>query len=256
MAECSTHAIVIKNLSVRIGEKTILDKVNATINCGETTAVIGPNGAGKTTLLSALMGLIPYKGSVCFCGSAEHGGGEPVISYVPQKMDFDRGIPVTVLDYLCLSRQKRPLWLGRDKEVRRLSMKSLERVAVPHLADSMIGRLSGGEFQRVMLALALMDNPDILLMDEPISGVDLAGGELFCDLIDQLHKEKAFTLLLVSHDLSVVTSHADSVLCIDRTVKCQGKTVEVLTEENLASIYGLHKGIYRHDNCSHHGKGE
>ena len=254
MAECCTHSIIIEGLSVKIGDKLILDDVNAAINCGETTAVIGPNGAGKTTLLAALMGLVPYKGTVRFCHAVEHGGGEPVIGYVPQRMDFDRGIPVTVLDYLCLSHQKRPLWMGKKKDVIERSLKSLERVAAEHLADSMLGRLSGGEFQRVMLALALMDNPDILLMDEPVSGIDLAGGELFCDLIDELHREKEFTLLLVSHDLSVVTSHADSVLCLDKTVKCQGKTVEVLTEENLAEIYGLHKGLYRHDKCSHHGE--
>ena len=254
MPDTCRHSIIIEDLTVRAGDKTLLENINAKINCGETTAVIGPNGAGKTTLLSAIMGLIPYEGTIDFCRASEHGGGTPTIGYVPQRVDFDRGIPVTVTDYLCLPHQKRPLWLGREKGIVKRSLNSLKRVASEHLADRLLGKLSGGEFQRVMLALALMDNPDILLLDEPVSGVDLAGGELFCDLIHQLHSEKMFTLLLVSHDLSVVTNHADSVLCINRTLKCQGKTVEVLTKDTIASMYGTNKGLYSHDSCSHHGK--
>jgi len=253
MSDICDHAIIIEELTVKRGEKTLLDSVNASIHCGETTAIIGPNGAGKTTLLAAIMGLIPYSGKVTFCHAREHGGGAPVIGYVPQRIEFDRGMSMTVTDYLCLSHQKRPLWLGKKREILKLSLKCLKRVASGHLAESQLGRLSGGEFQRVMLALSLMDDPDILLLDEPVSGVDVAGEELFCDLIEQLHKEKMFTLLLVSHDLSVVTSHADRVLCLNQTVKCEGKTVEVLTEETLSSIYGSHKGLYSHDHCSHHG---
>ncbi len=252
MAEPPKHAILIEGVNVKRGDALLLENINAAIHCGETTAIIGPNGAGKTTLFSAIMGLIPYTGKIDFCHSSEHGAGKPVIGYVPQRIDFDRGIPLTVLDYLCISHQRRPLWLGRNKEISDLSMKCLKRVAAAHLSDRSLGRLSGGELQRVMLALALMDDPDILLLDEPVSGVDVAGGKLFCDLIDQLHSEKQFTLLLVSHDLSVVTSHADHVLCLNKTVQCEGRTVEVLTEETIASIYGLHKGLYTHDACSHH----
>ncbi len=125
-------------------------------------------------------------------------------------------------------------------------------MAAAHLAERPLGKLSGGELQRVLLALAIMDEPDILLLDEPVSGVDMAGGELFCDLIDELHRERRFTLVLVSHDLSVVTSHADHVICINKTVQCQGRTVEVLTKETISRVYGLHVGIYEHDTCSHH----
>lgn len=252
MSDKCSHAITIENLSVKAGDSVLLEDVNATIHCCETTAIIGPNGAGKTTLLSAMMGLIPYKGKIDFCMNREHGGGEPVIAYVPQRLDFDRGMPVTVLDYLCLSKQKRPLWMGTNKELKEKSLKSLDRVAASKLAHRPLGKLSGGELQRVMLAMAIMDNPDILLLDEPVSGVDMAGGELFCDLIEALHRERKFTLVLVSHDLSVVTSHADHVICINKTVQCQGRTVEVLTDETISKVYGLHMGLYDHHNCSHH----
>jgi len=250
-ASCE-HAISISGLNVRVGDTILLEDVNASIRCGETTAIIGPNGAGKTTLLSAMMGLIPYEGKIAFCNTREHGGGAPRIGFVPQRIDFDRGMPVTVLDYLCLSQQKMPLWLGKKSDIKERSLNNLDRVDAAHLAERPLGKLSGGELQRVLLALAIMDEPDILLLDEPVSGVDMAGGELFCDLIDELHREKSFTLVLVSHDLSVVTSHADHVICVNKTVQCQGKTVEVLTKETISRVYGLHVGIYEHGKCSHH----
>ena len=245
-----SHTITIKDLTVKIGDNVLLDNINASIHCGHTTAIIGPNGAGKSTLLSAIMGLIPYEGRIDFCQSTEHCIGMPRIGFVPQRTDFDRGMPITVLDYLCLSHQKRPLWLGIKKEVKNRSLKSLDRVAAHHLAERPLGKLSGGELQRVMLALSLMIEPDILLLDEPVSGIDMAGGELFCDLIDDLHKEKRFTLVLVSHDLSVVTSHADHVLCLNKKVQCQGKTVDVLTKETISSVFGVHVGLYGHKQCS------
>lgn len=254
MSETCEHAIIIEGVTVKRGEAVLLDNVNASIRCNETTAIIGPNGAGKTTLLSAIMGLIPYEGRIEFCRTAEHGGGEPTIGYVPQRVDFDRGMPVTVLDYLILAHQRRPLWIGGKREVREISLRSLERVAAGHLSNRPLGKLSGGELQRAILALALMDEPDILLLDEPVSGVDVAGEELFCDLIDELHRERRFTLVLVSHDLSVVTSHADHVLCLNRTVQCQGRAVEVLTEEMISRVYGLNVGLYEHNRCSHHGE--
>lgn len=250
--ESCRHTITIRGLTVRIGDSVLLDNVNASIHCGTTTAIIGPNGAGKSTLLSAIMGLIPYEGRIDFCRSTEHCEGVPNIGFVPQRIDFDREMPITVLDYLCLPHQRMPLWLGAKREVKEKSIKSLERVGADHLARRLLGKLSGGELQRVLLALSLMNEPDILLLDEPVSGVDMAGGELFCDLIEDLHREKRFTLVLVSHDLSVVTSHADHVLCLNRTVQCEGKTVDVLTKETISNVFGLHVGLYGHKTCSDH----
>ena len=251
MPEFCRHTIKTEGLTVRIGDKVLLDNINASIHCGETTAIIGPNGAGKTTLLSAIMGLIPYEGKISFCQSTEHCAGIPHVGYIPQRMDFDRGIPITVLDYLCLSHQRRPLWLGRKKEVVERSLHNLKKVSASHLFDRPVGKLSGGEFQRVLLALALMDEPNILLLDEPVSGVDIAGEKLFCDLIEELHREKKFTLILVSHDLSVVTSHADHVICINKTLQCEGRTLDVLTKDTITKVFGSHVGLYEHNKCSH-----
>jgi zinc transport system ATP-binding protein len=100
--------------------------------------------------------------------------------------------------------------------------------------------------QRVILAMALQEEPDIVLLDEPVAGVDAAGEELFSELLFSLQKEQRFTLVLISHDLSVVTNHANQVICLNKTVQCEGRTIEVLTPENLMSTYGIHKGLYKH----------
>lgn len=239
--------IDIQNVSVTRGGVKILIDVNATIYADEITAVIGPNGAGKTTLLAAILGLIPYEGTIRFFPEREN-SSPPSIGYVPQRLDFDRGTPITVADFLSLSIQRRPLWfgLGKKKAIR----EELEKIEAAHLEKRMLGTLSGGEFQRVLLALALQVEPDILLLDEPAAGVDVAGEELFCDLLSNLQQEGNFTLVLVSHDLSVVSSHAERVLCLNRTVSCSGKTAEILTSDNLDRLYGGHYSVYHHeDRC-------
>lgn len=240
------HALEIRNLSVALGGVPILVDVTTDIVFGEVTAIIGPNGAGKTTLLSAILGLVPYQGKIRFCPCLEHGGGTPRVNYVPQQLDFDRGAPVTVLEFLCLSTQRRPLWFGPRKRARSEALGNLERVNAAHLAARPLGRLSGGEFQRVMLALALAPKPDILLLDEPVSGVDAGGEELFCELLDKLRKEAGFTLILISHDLHIVTRHAEHVVCLNKRVQCEGRAVDVLTPENLKALFGMHSGFYAH----------
>jgi zinc transport system ATP-binding protein len=122
-----------------------------------------------------------------------------------------------------------------------------------HLIGRPLGKLSGGELQRVLLGLALRDNPDILLLDEPVSGVDVSGEELFCDFLDQIHRETRFSLLLVSHDLSVVTRHADRVICLNRSIVCQGATTEVLTPETLNAMYGSGARLFSHRQADGHG---
>ncbi len=236
----SDCAIEIRNLNVRLNGVQILYDVNACIIANETTAIIGPNGAGKTTLMLAIMGLIPYNGHIDFPQ------GKRRIGYVPQRLDIDRSTPVTVLDFLSLTDQRSPLWLGHRKSVYQKVLSNLKRVGADHLIKHPFGKLSGGEMQRVMLAMAIQNDPDIVLLDEPISGVDVAGEELFSELISSLQKEEKFTLVLISHDLSVVTRHANHVICMNKTVRCEGRTVEVLTPENLAKIYGIHKGLYEH----------
>ncbi|MGE5664347.1 MAG: metal ABC transporter ATP-binding protein [Deltaproteobacteria bacterium] len=247
------HTLEIRNLSVRAGGMEILSGIDADIRCGEVTAVVGPNGAGKTTLLLAILGLVDYTGEIRFCRAEEHGRGAPRIGYVPQRLDFDRNTPMTVLDFFALSSQRFPVVLGCSRSSREAARESLARAGAPHLAGRPLGKLSGGELQRVLLALALRDNPDILLLDEPVSGVDAAGEELFCDFLDQVHSASGFSLLLVSHDLSVVSRHADRVICLNRRIVCQGATTETLTPENLAAMYGSGAHLFSHGRVDGHG---
>jgi len=247
------HTLEIRNLSVRAGGVEILSKIDADIRCGEVTALVGPNGAGKTTLLLAILGLIDYTGEIRFCRAEEHGRGAPRIGYVPQRLDFDRNAPMTVLDFFSLSSQRYPIVLGHSRASRTSARESLAQAGASHLAGRPLGKLSGGELQRVLLALALRDNPDILLLDEPVSGVDAAGEELFCDFLDQIHSASRFSLLLVSHDLSVVSRHADRVICLNHRIVCQGATTETLTPENLAAMYGSGAHLFSHGHANGHG---
>jgi len=247
------HTLEIRNLCVRAGGREILSGIDADIRCGEVTALIGPNGAGKTTLLLAILGLVAYTGDIRFCRAEEHGKGAPRIGYVPQRIDLDRNAPMTVLDFFALSSQRYPVFLGHSRKSRTEAEEALAKGGAAHLIHRPLGKLSGGELQRVLLALALRGSPDILLLDEPVSGVDVSGEELFCDFLEQIHRESRFSLLLVSHDLSVVTQHADRVICLNRSIVCQGATTQVLTPENLSAMYGTGARLTSHGHADGQG---
>lgn len=256
----SGFALRLTDVSVTLGGRSILENVTFEPAVGQLNAIIGPNGAGKTTLLRAILGLVPYTGRIEW---GRNSSGRPMrAGYVPQRLDFDRGIPMTVMDFMCAGLQRRPIWLGHRRQARQLAEACLERVGSKGWSSKPIGRLSGGELQRVLLAMALSGNPEILLLDEPVSGVDVTGEELFCDLLGSLHGDCRYTMLLVSHDLSIVTRHAQYVLCLNKTVKCSGRTVETLTAGNLKALYeqevalyahtGEHEG-HSHGHTHHHG---
>jgi zinc transport system ATP-binding protein len=225
----------------------ILQEVTCHIPAGRITALIGPNGAGKTTLLLAIMGLIPYSGRIRF---PAYPSAPPRIGYVPQRLELDRGLPCTVQDLLALSVSRRPLWLGKKGSLRRDLRKSLDLVGAGGLERRFLGKLSGGELQRVLLAMALEGDPDILLLDEPTAGVDAPGEQMFCDVLSDIQQQSRLTVVLISHDLSVVTNHAEQVVCLNKTVRCSGG-VSALTEENLLKTYGLHIQIYPHTHGPH-----
>ncbi|MCK6455887.1 MAG: metal ABC transporter ATP-binding protein [Phycisphaerae bacterium] len=245
-------AITLRGVCVRLGGQSILSDVSAEIPAGELTALIGPNGAGKTTLLRVLLNQVPYVGRVEFRGASN---ARPRIGYVPQTLDFDRGAPIRVVDFLACGSQRRALWLGIARSVRRAAIAALEQIGAAGLIDRRLGQLSGGELQRVLLAMALLREPEILLLDEPVAGVDLAGRGMFCDVVGTLQRRLRCTVVLVSHDLSVVTEHASYVICMNRTIHCQGRTVDTLTAENLRTIYGptaaLHHHVHAHEGARH-----
>ncbi len=237
-------ALRIQNLSVTLGGVTILSHVNFQPAMGKINAVVGPNGAGKTTLLRAILGLVPFTGTIERGRGAD--GRPQRIGYVPQRLEFDRAMPLSVLDFLAAGLQSWPLWLRCLSKVRRVADTALGRVGANGWESRRMGALSGGELQRVLLAMALASEPDILLLDEPVSGVDIAGESLFCDLLGSLQREGHYTMLLVNHDLSIVTQHADYVVCLNQTVYCEGTPVETLTAENLRRLYRHDVGLFGH----------
>lgn len=223
------------------GDNLILENISATIPNGSCTAVVGPNGAGKTTMLLALLGEVSYTGTINISPSKK--ADNLRIGYVPQRLQFDRGIPLTVLEFMVMGRQRMPLWFGVRSSHRQKAYGLLAAVRMADLANRRLGALSGGELQRVLLALALDQDPDLLVLDEPAAGVDFQGEHLFCELLDKLRYERGFTQLMVSHDLSTVTHHATHVICLNRRVAAEGAPRDVLNTETLSKIFGLHMGL-------------
>jgi zinc transport system ATP-binding protein len=241
---------------------SILEDCSAQFPAEKLSAVIGPNGAGKTTLVHAVLGLIEYDGSIRFEAASGPLARRPRIGYVPQRLDFDRGTPLTVLDLFAMAGQRWPIWLGTTRSTREAARRHLERVDAAGLLDRRLGKLSGGELQRVQLAVALRHEPEVLILDEPVSGVDVKGERLFCDLLDRIRKEDRLTTLMVLHDLAVVEAHADHIVCLNRTVQAAGAPRDVLTPATLSRVFGTHAALYGfhqpqrgpdHQHCAHPG---
>lgn len=237
----SKAAVRFEQVSVRRNGVTILEDVTASVPTGSCTAIVGPNGAGKTTLLLALLGQIPFEGTVRIFRPDLR--TRPRIGYLPQRLRFDRGMPMTVMDFLALGMARRPLWLGLARWHREAGRSALLAVGAESLERRPLAALSGGEVQRVLLALALSQDPDLLILDEPAAGVDVQGGHVFCELLERLRTERGFTQLMVTHDLSLVTHHATHVILLNRRVIAEGLPQRVLTLEHLSAVFGLHMGL-------------
>jgi len=237
----SDPAVSFENVTLKLGGVSILDGVTAVVPRGGCTAIIGPNGAGKTMLLLSLLGEVPYRGRIHIAGGVN--GGVMRIGYVPQRLTFDRGMPITVIEFLVMGMQQKPLWFGVNKDLAARSVELLYLVRAEHLAERKLGALSGGELQRVLLALALQQEPGLLVLDEPAAGVDFQGEHVFCELLDGLRAARGFTLLMVSHDLATVTHHATHVICLNRKVAAEGPPCRTLTPATLVAIFGKHMGL-------------
>ena len=234
-------AVELKDVQIRLGDTLIVDQVNARIPLGESTAIVGPNGAGKTSLTLAILGQVPFKGSIVFphCANPRR----PRFGFVPQKLQFDRDMPMTVLDFLLSGMQLRPIFLGYSRKHKKRVMDMLEEVECSQLANRSFGALSGGEIQRVLLAQALLQDPEILVLDEPTAGVDFKGGHICCELLNRIRGYRHFTQLMISHDLATVAAHATHVICLNHRVVAQGEPHNVLTHQVLIETFGLHLGI-------------
>ena len=224
---CGLHCLKINHITVKIGDATLVEDVSLHAHCGELTAVIGRNGAGKSTLFKAILGELPHKGEVIFTG---HDGipaeKRPRIGYAPQSLNIDRGSPATVQDLALTYTSRWPVFLPVPGRLRRELEAHFARFAADGLLDKPAGRLSGGELQRVLLAIATRPHPDMLVLDEPVSGVDEAGLALFYELLKQLRRDD-MVILLISHDLHYVRHHADRVVLLDKRVLAAGALAEV-----------------------------
>ena len=227
----------IQDLSVRIGSDKILKDVNLHIHCGQMTALIGPNGAGKSTLLKAILGQREYDGIISFSAPGMRHRKPPRIGYVPQSPAFDPGDPVSVADLFACCMSKRPAFLGLSRAMRDKVLECLERVHGEDLIDKRVGTLSGGELQRVLLALALEPLPNILILDEPLSGVDVEGQSDLMDMLDEIRKRYDLSILMTTHDFATLPRYADKVVLIDHAVVCKGTPEEVLASEDFARIF-------------------
>ena len=237
--------VTAEGLEVRFGATLALTQVALTVNEGEVVTLIGPNGAGKSTLVRAVLGLIaPSAGRIWRRPGLR-------IGYVPQRMTIDPVLPLTVGRFLSLARAASVNEAGAPKIAA-----VLERVAAAALVGQSIHDLSGGEFQRVLLARALMRDPELLVLDEPVQGVDFAGQIALYDLIGQLRETLGLGVLMVSHDLHVVMAATDRVVCLNHHVCCSGAPEAVSRNPEFTALFGqaAARGLatYSHDHDHEH----
>ena len=231
----------VQNVSVKIGGDRILRDVNLHVHCGQLVALIGPNGAGKSTLLKALLGEREFDGNIIFSvpGSRR---AKARIGYVPQSPNFDPGDPLSVSDLFACCLSRRPAFLGASKATRELTLECLERVHGEELIVKRVGTLSGGELQRVLLALALEPMPNILILDEPLSGVDVEGMETLMDMLDEIRQNYDLSILMTTHDFSMLPRYADQVVLIEHGVRIQGTPETVLNSPEFHRAFHLKGG--------------
>ena len=231
----------VENMSVEIGGSRILKDVNLHVHCGQMVALIGPNGAGKSTFLRAVLGERAYSGIIAFSEPGQR-SRKPRIGYVPQSPAFEPSDPVSVADLFTCCMSKRPAFLGGSRRMRRLILECLDRVHATDLIDKRVGTLSGGELQRVLLALALEPLPNILILDEPLSGVDVEGQTGLMDMLDEIRKDYDLSILMTTHDFSMLSRYADKVVLIDHRIVISGTPEEVLNSEEFHSTFRMKGG--------------
>ena len=231
----------VENLSVRIGGESILSDFKLHVHCGELVALIGPNGAGKSTFLKAILGQRDYEGIIAFSEPGQR-SKKPRIGYVPQSPAFDPSDPVSVADLFACCMSRRPAFLGLSKAMRSRVLECLERVHGAGLVDKQVGTLSGGELQRVLLALALEPVPNILILDEPLSGVDVEGMETLMDMLDEIRKNYDLSILMTTHDFSMLPRYANQAVLIDRGILIQGPPETVLNSPEFYQAFHMKGG--------------
>ena len=238
MQPCGLHCIKMQDIGVTIGEQNILQHVNLHIHCGTLAAVIGKNGAGKSTLIRAILGDIPHTGTIEF-KNRENGHMQKMrIGYVPQSLNIEKKTPISVYDMIASYQSRYPVFWKKSKKLYEKIEEHLTVFKSEELIDKQVCNLSGGELQRVLLSMAVMDEPNLLLLDEPVSGIDQNGMDLFYHTISELKRHYDLAIILISHDLDYVAQYADQVILIDGTVKKQGTVRQVYESEEFQEVFG------------------
>ena len=242
----------LEGLSVSYQGDSILEDVSFHLHCGEIVALIGPNGAGKSTLFRSILGQTSYRGRITFspaggpairlAGGAAAGGKRPLVGYVPQAPSYDRGDPVSVLDFFTAATAKWPVWLPIPQRYREQAAACLARVHGEDLLDRPMGGLSGGQLQRVLLALALEPVPHILILDEPLSGVDIEGEHQLLEMLDELRTQYDLSIFLSTHDFATLGQFADKVILLNKRVLKAGTPGEVLSSPEFYDTFHLRMG--------------
>ncbi len=236
--------VQVEGLGVRYGARTALSHVSLCVEKGEIVTIVGPNGSGKTSLLRAIIGAVkPFEGRV----KIENG---LKIGYVPQKLHIDETLPITVARFLRLTGGVTATDIDQ----------ALAQAGVPDLAKSQLSQLSGGQFQRVLLARALIEKPDLLLLDEATQGLDQRGSAAFYQQIETVRQETGCAVLMISHELHVVMSASDRVICLNGHVCCEGTPAVVASAPEYRALFGTGTGgalaLYRHEHDHGHDHGD
>lgn len=236
--------VKVEDLSLRYGAKTVLSHVSLHIEQGEIVTIVGPNGSGKTSLLRAIIGAVkPLKGRVAQASGVK-------IGYVPQKLHIDETLPITVTRFLKLPGGVTSTAIHD----------ALSQAAVPDLADAQLAELSGGQFQRVLLARALIGKPELLLLDEATQGLDQRGSASFYKQIEKVRQDTGCAVLMISHELHVVMSASDRVICLNGHICCEGTPAVVASAPEYRALFGTGTGgalaLYRHEHDHGHDHGD
>ena len=224
-------SIEITDLNLTLSGNEILKNINLTINSGEIHCLVGPNGGGKTSLLKCILGQLPFSGKIEMKYT-----DEKIIGYVPQILDFEKTLPITVEDFMAITFQMRPCFLGISKKYKNIIDDLLKKLSLFEKRKRLLGNLSGGERQRVLLAQSLYPYPNLLILDEPLTGIDKAGEEYFKEIIYEL-KRNGVTILWIHHNLVQVSEIADRVTCIKKEVLFSGDPKIELREDKIMRIF-------------------
>lgn len=224
-------SIEFDGVGLTLGNTEILRAVSFKVRAGSLHCIVGANGGGKTSLVRSLLGQMPHTGRI-----AIHWAESRIVGYVPQTLDFDKSLPITVADFMAMTVQRRPVFLGMARSTRAAIDEALARLGLEGKAGTRLGSLSGGERQRVLFAQALIPEPALLVLDEPMTGLDLAGKEIVERAVVEFVRAGG-TALWINHDIVQVHELADAMTYVNRTVLLDGPPREVLASGTAAQLF-------------------